>query len=73
MTLDVNTIEVDLPTTISAYVVANSDCSYTIVLNAKMSFERKREAYLHEIDHIYNGDYEKNCADTIEIYAHKVR
>ncbi|MGL5436312.1 MAG: ImmA/IrrE family metallo-endopeptidase [Lachnospiraceae bacterium] len=69
---DVNTIQVDMPTTIAAYVVSNSDCSYTIVLNARMSFERKREAYLHEIGHINNGDYEKNCADSIEIYAHKL-
>ena len=73
MTPDVNTVEVDLPTTISAYVVANCDNSFTIVLNARMSYEHKRESYLHELGHIQNGDYDKESADLIEIHAHAVK
>ena len=70
MTPDVNTIEVDLPTSISAYVVANCDSSFTIVLNAKMAYEHRRASYLHELAHIRNGDHEKESADFIEIHAH---
>lgn len=73
MTPDVNIIEVDLPTTISAYVVSNCDCSFTIVLNAKMSFEHKRISYLHELAHIEQGDYDKDSADLVEIHAHTCR
>lgn len=72
MTPDVNVVEANLPTTISAYVVANADASYTIILNARMSHERKKASYLHEIEHIQNGDYEKESADLIEIHAHKL-
>lgn len=70
-TPDVNTIEINLPTSISAYVMANADASYTIVLNARLTWERRLQAYQHEIEHIKNGDYERSSADFIELYAHK--
>lgn len=72
MTPDINTIEVDLPTSISAYVVANCDASFTIVLNARMTYEHKRASYLHELSHIQNGDYDKENVDLIEIHAHGI-
>lgn len=71
-TPDVNTIELSLPTSISAYVVSNSDLSYTIVLNSCLSWERRRQAYLHEMEHIENGDYERKSADLIEMFAHSI-
>ena len=67
---DVNTQLADLPTSISAYVVSNPDGSYTIILNARLTWERKRQAYLHELNHIKNGDYERKSADKIEMFAH---
>lgn len=70
-TPNINTLETDLPTTIAAYVVSNSDLSYTIILNARLTFERRMEAYKHELRHIENGDYERRSADLIELYAHK--
>ena len=70
-TPNINTLETDLPTTIAAYVVSNPDLSYTIVLNARLTFERRMEAYKHELRHIENGDYERRSADLIELYAHK--
>lgn len=70
-TPDVNTIELNLPTSISAYVVSNPDFSYTIVLNSCLSWERRLQAYKHEMEHIENGDYERKSADLIEMYAHE--
>lgn len=70
-TPDVNTIEVELPTTIPAYVVSNPDMTFTIVLNSRMSWERRMQAFRHEMKHIINGDYERSSADLIELYAHK--
>ena len=74
MTQDVNTILANLPNTIGAYTVANTDLSYTIVLNARLSYERQLLACHHEMKHIENGDYNKRCsADLIERYAHACR
>ena len=73
MTLDVNVILADMPTSIPAYSVANPDLSYTIVLNSRLNHERQLMAYHHEMNHIKNGDFEKKCsADVIECYAHKL-
>lgn len=69
-TPDVNTIEANLPTTIAAYVVNDSGLSYTIVLNARLTRERRIQAYRHELYHIEHGDYEQYSADLIEFYAH---
>ena len=73
MTLDVNVILVDMPTSIPAYSVANPDLSYTIVLNSRLNYERQLRAYHHELSHIENGDFDKKCsADIIECYAHAI-
>ena len=69
---DINVKFLQLPTTVRAYVVSNSDMTYTIVLNSALSREQNIIYYAHELDHIRNGDYEKKCsADLIEFYAHK--
>lgn len=61
-----------LPGTVKAYVVANSDMTYTIVLNSNLSREQNILSYAHELDHIRNGDYDKKCGvDLIEFYAHE--
>jgi len=62
---------VELPNTVKAYVVANADSTYTIVLNSRLSHEQNVLSYLHELDHIRNGDYDKKLsADLIELYGH---
>ena len=72
MMQNINTVLLNLPGTISAYTMSNVDMSYTIVLNARLTRERLMEAYLHEIHHIKNGDYDKNyTVDSIEYEAHK--
>lgn len=69
---DVNVIYVDMPPSIKAYTVNNPDCTYTIVLNSRLSREQHLTSYYHEMTHIHNGDYEKKCGvNFIEINAHK--
>lgn len=52
-------------------ITANSDGSYTIFLNARLSHERQLEAYAHALRHIQENDFEKENADQIEVEAHK--
>lgn len=71
---DINVVLVDMPSTIKEYVVANKDLTFTVVLNAKHSYETRLKAYQHALSHIQNGDFEKTCsADLIEIYAHNTQ
>ena len=56
---DIYTYYVDLPCTIRSFVVSNNDTNFTIILNAKLGREQQLKAYLHEMNHIRNGDYEK--------------
>lgn len=63
---------IEMPATVRSFVIVNSDSTYTIILNSKLSHEQNITSYWHEIDHIKNGDYDKKCsADLIEIVAHK--
>lgn len=60
-----------MPGRVRSYTVLK-DGFFTIVINENLSEEARWKAYRHEMDHINNGDYEKNCsADLIEIYAHE--
>lgn len=68
---NISTILQELPHTIKSYVVSNSDLSYTVVLNSRLSHEQNMISYAHEIAHIKNGDYDKKCdIDFIEVAAH---
>lgn len=71
MTPDVNVHFMDMPATIPAFVKSNSDGSYSVILNSRLTQERLLEAYQHELHHITCGDYDRKCnADFIELYAH---
>lgn len=70
MTDDIRTITYPLPTDINSYV-ARVNGYYTIVLNDCLSPAGRYRAYRHEMNHIINGDFEKEQkADYIEILAH---
>lgn len=69
--IEPNVIFADMPTRIKAYTVINKDGMYTIVLNSRLTHEQNLLSYHHEMLHIENHDYEKNCdTDLIEIHAH---
>lgn len=48
----------DMPGTIRAYTATCTDGSYTIVLNSRLCFEQQKKAFMHEVSHIHNRDYE---------------
>lgn len=67
---DYNVILRDLPTTIYGLVREQEDF-YTIILNSRMTRERNRESYLHEMDHITTGALDSDqSADQIELESH---
>lgn len=69
---NIRTISKDLPYTIEAFTVASNDDWYTIVVNDKLSIERKQKAYKHELEHIYSGDFSKKISvNNIENAAHR--
>lgn len=67
---DVNVHVIDMDTMVEEQVVKNDDGSYSIFLNARLSTNMQREAYLHALSHICCDDFYKDCADDIEVEAH---
>ena len=69
-----NVLNPKMPPTIKAYTVNNNDDSFTIVLNSRLNREQHLKSYHHELTHIENGDYDRQCKDInmIEIYAHNM-
>lgn len=51
-------------------VTINEDGSYTILVNARLSYEMQCEAINHAKSHINNNDFEKSCVQSIESEAH---
>lgn len=50
---------IDLPDTVRGVTIrCYEDYDfYTIIINAKLSFDMRMRAYRHELDHICNGDF----------------
>lgn len=57
---------INMDTGIDEQVVNNSDGSFTILINSRLSCERQMLAYQHALEHIMNDDFSKSCADDIE-------
>lgn len=71
MTKDVNVFIKNFPNTKEAEAITeNPDGTYTIFLNARMSYERQLEAYQHALEHIQNNDFQKLDVQQIEAIAH---
>lgn len=67
---DIFVYVLDLPESIRGRVVENEDSTYTIFINAKLSYEMQIHVYQHELKHIKNGDFEKTDVQQIEAIAH---
>ena len=78
-----NVILLSMPCTIHGFVVSDGFDFFTIVLNSRLSYEMQRQAYMHEVAHIENGDVTRmqdvnsdlleDCgADVIEALRHKL-
>ena len=69
----VNVQILDLKTTCGTELVTpNEDGSYTVLINARMSYEMQRKALLHALKHILNDDFEKENVQQIEAAAHGI-
>lgn len=69
MTLNVQVL--DFKTTCGTELVTpNEDGTYTVLINARMSYETQRKALLHAIGHILNDDFGKENVQQIEAAAH---
>lgn len=62
---------VPLPARVKAFTRANSDGSYTIVLNDQLCFDAQRAAFMEEMRHIVGGDFDcPESAGAIESMRH---
>ena len=51
--------------------VKNDDGFYTILLDPNDTFEQNMKTYLHELEHIYNNDFDKEDVQAVEAATHK--
>lgn len=68
--VNVNLINFTRPGT--ELVMQNEDGSYTVLINAKISYEHQLKAYAHALKHIKQGDFEKTNVQHIETIAHDI-
>lgn len=61
---EVNVQIIDFGNSVPATVTINEDGSFSIFLNARLSYERRLEAYMHELRHIESNDF--NSRETVE-------
>lgn len=69
---NVRSMLADMPVNVHAYTVKHDDW-YTVIINARLSDDVQRDAFRHELIHIKNGDFDRDCdrtADSIEFTAH---
>lgn len=53
---EVRTILQDLPVSIKGFVFHDDDGQPVVVLNSRLSAEKRMKAYRHELKHIENGE-----------------
>lgn len=54
-----------LPSTVRGVTVPDEDGNYNVYLNQRLSYETQRRAYLHEIEHITEDDF--NSDESVHI------
>jgi len=64
---NINVQILDFGNSIPAVVTINDDGNFSIFLNARLTYEKRLEAYWHEIRHIQNQDfYSEMSVDELE-------
>ncbi len=53
---EIRTILQDLPISVHGFVFHDDDGQPVVVLNSRLSAEKRMKAYRHEVEHIKNGD-----------------
>ncbi len=73
MTPDVNVVVMDFKTAKgNEMVTLNDDGSFTILINARLSYAGQLKAYEHAIRHINENDFQKDDVQSIEYTAHRL-
>lgn len=68
---NVNVYVIDFHNTkVSESVTENADGSYSIFLNARLTYAKQIESYYHAMQHIVRNDFEKFNVDMIECQCH---
>ncbi len=67
---DINVQLLDMDTKIPEQLIQNSDDSYTLFINAKLSYENRIKSYFHALRHIRGNDFEKENVQEIESRTH---
>lgn len=74
MTPDVNVNLVDFHSTKgNEMIIPNEDGSYTILINSRSATNKQLEAYRHALEHIQNGDFQRQDVQQIETVAHNLQ
>lgn len=68
---EINIQFLNMDTMIPEHLVKNTDDSYTIFLNARLSQENRLKSYYHALQHIRNEDFSKENVQSIEKIAHE--
>lgn len=68
---DINVQVLDMDPKVPEQLVRNSDDTYTIFLNARLSKESHVKSYFHALRHIKDQDFAKDDVQDIEHFAHK--
>jgi hypothetical protein len=65
--MDISLFYLDMPCRIKGFAYELDVNYFIIAINTKLNAEQQQEAYLHELQHIKNGDFDKEDIDTIEL------
>lgn len=68
---DFNLVLVDTDTAIGETICANSDGSFTIIINSRLSSAMQKYCFEHALNHVRRNDWEKDDVQLIEYEAHK--
>ena len=65
--------ETELPEGAEGFCLSTKAGEYTIIINQGLTEEKKLEAFIHEMIHLYHEDHENKelTGDQIEARAHK--
>lgn len=69
----INVTVLDFKNGVPEVVSKNEDGSYSVFLNARLTYERRLEAYAHALRHIENGDFNSDSnVGCLEKVAHQL-
>lgn len=72
--MEVPLVLMDLPHSVRGGIKVLEDGRHAIIVNARLNTALQKKAYLHELRHIKNGDYDNfKRIGVVEMLAHQIR